>query len=54
MKTAFISSVVAIFILCCYAIPCSVSAAGIPDIPIDANQDEEEMQPLVAAGIVRI
>ena len=50
MKTAIISSVVAILTLCC-TIPCS-TAAGIPDIPIDTNQDEGEMQPPVAAGIV--
>ena len=52
MKVAAISSNAAIFILYCYAIPCSITAAGIPDIPIDANQDEKEAQSPIAAGMV--
>ena len=52
MKIAAISSSAAIFILYCYAIPRSITAAGIPDIPIDANQDEKEAQSPIAAGMV--
>lgn len=47
MKTPTISSIAATLILCC-TIPCSI-AAGIPEAPFDANQDEGP--PIAAANV---
>ena len=50
MRTPTISSIAATLILCCTIL--YSTAAGIPEARFDANQDEREKQPPIAADKV--
>lgn len=51
MKTAIISSVATIFVLC-FSIPCSTAVVIPGEVLNYTNQDEGENQPPIAAGMV--